>query len=1072
MNFSRTLLFFLCLFPMLSMAQNEPLVRYPAISPDGSQIAFSYQGDIWTANADGQNATRITIHQAYEHSPHWSPDGSHIAFSGNRFGNDDLFIIPAQGGPVKRITYHSAGDLITDWSASNKLLFTTARDFKQIEWDNELYTASPAGGTPYRDLNALGHMATESPNGNLVAFAMGEERHSREDYKGAADKDIWIYNRLTDEYHQITQTDINDFMPRWQTDNTLLFLSARSGRYNIYKLSIDANGKATNEPEAVTNFTDYGPTYFQLNAKGDIVLEAFGQIYSVKQGSTPQKIDFQFTADDRFDEIEHKTFKSNISNYAVSPSGKYAAMEINGEIFVSELDKEKTKSVNVSEHSYRDRDPLWLNDSTLLFTSDRSGQYNIYLVRSTDNRKPMLHESLKRETLQLTNTSKDEHSLVLSPDGKKLAYRQDRGKLLVADVDAKGKLTNTKTLLDSWATPSGISWSPDSKWLAYSLPDLDYNYEVFIHAADNTGKPVNVSMHPKRDSSPIWSADGSKLAFISNRNNGDYDIWFVWLKQSEWEKTKQDRDEGYYFDDEPEPKADKKGKKKDDKAKEVKADIHIDFDNIHERLQQVTSLAGGEYNPIFDKKGEFIYFTASAPTAKGNDIFKIKFDGSDIKQVTTGGTSPSNLTVSHDGDHIFYTKSGIMQKLVLSTDKTEAFPHEAKMSIDHRAQREQVFEEAWRELNKGFYDPQFHGYDWGKLKQDFKPLAMRASTVQDFRAMANQMLGQLNASHMGIYGGTPENTQTERTGYLGVEVKPVNNGVQVQRVVTKSAASKEKSRLQEGDIIRKVNGQQLSNDVNIFSLLVNETDQQVLLEVENKAGKIRELVIRPSVSIRSELYDDWVATKRELVERYSNGRLGYLHIQGMNWPSFERFERELTSAGYGKEGIVIDVRYNGGGSTTDYLMLVLGVRQHAYTVPRGALDDLTKGHEKFAAHYPFGERLPYAAWTKPSIALCNAASYSNAEIFSHAYKTLDVGTLVGQPTFGAVISTGSYTLMDGSYVRMPMRGWFVKATGDNMENIPAVPDIILENTPDAKAKGEDQQLQRAVEQLLKELETK
>ncbi len=259
--------------------------------------------------------------------------------------------------------------------------------------------------------------------------------------------------------------------------------------------------------------------------------------------------------------------------------------------------------------------------------------------------------------------------------------------------------------------------------------------------------------------------------------------------------------------------------------------------------------------------------------------------------------------------------------------------------------------------------------------------------------------------------------------------------------------------------------------MNFWKTLTNTAGKQILLEVENTDGDLREVVIRPESYIGSEIYNDWVESRRKVTEEYSGGRLGYIHIQGMNWPSFERFERELAASGAGKEGIVIDVRYNGGGWTTDYLMAVLNVDQHAYCVPRGAANNLSKQHQQFSDHYPFGERLPFSAWVRPSIALCNANSYSNAEIFSHAYKTLGLGTLVGIPTFGAVISTGANGLLDGSYIRLPFRAWYVKATGENMENGPAVPDIILDNAPDSKANNRDEQLKRAVDELLRQIDS-
>lgn len=334
--------------------------------------------------------------------------------------------------------------------------------------------------------------------------------------------------------------------------------------------------------------------------------------------------------------------------------------------------------------------------------------------------------------------------------------------------------------------------------------------------------------------------------------------------------------------------------------------------------------------------------------------------------------------------------------------------------------------------------------------------------------MFNLMLGQLNASHLGLRGGrNPESVQGEPVGLLGVEFKPAKQGVSITRVIPGTPADKEKSSLYEGDIITAVNGVPVTNDKSIYAHLTGTVNQEILLSVTNydNEARDREVAIRPTRSIRNQLYEQWIAEKRALTEKYSGGKLGYIHIRGMNLPSFERFERELMASGYGKEGIVIDVRFNGGGWTTDYLMAVLNVRQHAYTIPRGAAKSLDE-NKKFNSYYPYSERLPLTSWTKPSVAMCNESSYSNAEIFSHAYKQLNIGKLVGMPTFGAVISTGGQRLIDGSFVRMPFRAWYVKETGENMENGPAVPDVIVNNAPGERAKMEDSQLKRAVETLL------
>ncbi len=629
---------------------------------------------------------------------------------------------------------------------------------------------------------------------------------------------------------------------------------------------------------------------------------------------------------------------------------------------------------------------------------------------------------------------------------------------MAADINKDGDLSDTITLLDGWAIPGNVSFSPDSKWIAYSLDDLYFNTEIFIHPIDNHIAPVNISMHPRGDFSPVWSKDGSKLGFISQRQNNDSDVWFVWLNKEDWERTKDD------WDEYEKPKDDKEDKDK----KEVKP-ITIDIDKIYERLVRVTSLTGDERDVAFSEEGEKIYFTSKSPTKKGRDLFSIKWDGKDIKEVTKNGANPYNVKLSPNGKHLYFASSGKLNRIDIAKTKKEFLPFTAKMKVNFPLEKEQKFEEGWRALRDGFYDPNYHGQNWETLKAKYKPWCMAASTDKDFQDMYNLMLGELNASHMGMrFADYREETQSDKTGYLGVRVETTKNGVKVKHVIDKSPASKKQSQLKVGDIITSVNGKKITETTNFYSLLVNTRNEKILLGIKRDGENI-EIPIRPTSSLRSLLYDEWVENNRKLVEKYSDGKLGYLHIQAMGWQSFEKFEREFTAQAYGKEGIVIDVRFNGGGWITDYLMTVLNYKQHAYTIPRGAAKDLSTEKEKFREYYPLGERLPYSAWLKPSITLCNQNSYSNAEIFSHAYKNLGIGKLVGVPTFGAVISTGAKILIDGSYVRMPFRGWFVKADNSNMDLVPAVPDIIVENAPNAKSTGNDAQLKRAVEELLKEI---
>ena len=1053
-----------------SFAQN-PLVNNPSVSPNGTELAFNYQGDIWVSSINGDNARRLTVHEAYDTNPLWSHDGKSIAFQSNRYGNSDIFIISSQGGLPKRITFHSASDVLTDYTADGNIIFSTRRDFAQVEREYETHIVSDDGGTPARYMNTVGFDSKLSPNGKFIVFVKGNCRIQREAYRGPANRNIWLYDIANDAYMQLTTYDGNDFYPQWGDDSTIFFQSSRTGKYNIHKISIDGTGKMVGAIQPVSDFKNMGIFSFNVSANGKYIVAVQGdKVFTInKETGAKNEVSMNIASDYRFDPVEHKTYTNRISEIAISPDGKLSALVIRGELFIRTTDKDNKKTVNVSKSAYRDRMPAWLNDSTLVFVSDRDGQSDLYVLTSGDDQEPSLIESLKHKVERLTKTDENESDPVIAPNGKSISYIKGRGQLIVADINEKGKLSNQKTLLDGWDTPSGVSWSPDSKWLAYNLSDLDFNGEIYIHKADNSKKPVNISMHPKQDRGPVWSEDGKKLMFSSNRNNNDYDVWFTWLNKSDWEKTTEDWEEEAN-------KSDKKDEKKDKKdSKEKVKDITIDFDDIHKRQVQVTSFVGGEFGQYISKDGKTIYYTTGngsrGDAEVESDLFKISWDGKDKKEITTKNTRPSRITADKKGTKLYMTvSSGSLSSIDLKSDKSSRLSISAKMDIVYKEESNQIFDEAWKAINDGFYDPNFHGQDWVALKKIYKPLALKASTRIDFQNVFNWMLGQINASHMGFRSGEfREDLQRESTGLLGIEVKPKNNGsLEVYAVTDGMPANRSASMLQIGDVITSVNGTQLTKSKNAYGLFEGTANEKIYLEVK-RGDATKEIVIRPKRSNRTENYKAWVKERKRLTEKYSNGKLGYIHIQGMNWQSFEEFERELTAAGLGKEGLVIDVRFNGGGWTTDYLMAVLTVKQHAYTVPRGSADNLEKEHTKFVNHYPFSERLPLAAWTKPSVAMCNYTSYSNAEIFSHAYKALGIGTLVGEPTFGAVISTGSARLMDGSSVRMPFRGWYVKDTQSNMELGPAVPDVLVTNNPDDKAKGEDSQLKKAVETLLSQL---
>ncbi len=1040
----------------LQAQSNTPFARFPSISPDGSTIAFSYQGDIWTVPAEGGRALRMTVHEGYEGRPQWSPNGQKIAFISDRHGNDDLFVMNANGSQLQRITYHSTADQLTGWTPNDKLIFTTNRLYNQVEWEPEIHTVSAEGGTPERFFNSFGMMATMSPDGRYLVFVRGYNGEYRKRYRGPANKDLWVYDTKEDSYQQLTNFEGNDMYPIF-SGNTLYFISERSGTYNIYKTGFTKNGTMGSSPEQVTDFDGDGVRYFDVGNDGNkIVFERKTGLYTINaQSGSAKQLPLDVSQDERYYTVERKSFSGDAEEFAVSPSGDWLAFVIEGEIFIKHNDSEKSRSVKVTDHPFRDRDVSFLNDSTLIFASDRNGQYDFYAVQPAQKDKNDLFESLQFSTTRLTNTEAAERNPVISPNGKQLAFNRGRGQLVVADINGRASLGEETTLLDTgWAEASDVAWSPDSKWLAYSMPDLDFNHEIYIQPADNSKEPVNVSKHPRPDSDPVWSPDGSKLGFLSNRNNGDDDVWFAWLNRRDSQRTQLEWDKS----ETPEVVS-----AKDTVAKNVE----IDFDGLYKRLQQVTSMPGDESDIAISKDGQTFYFVGDEAD---DDLYKAKWDGSDVSALTEGGTNPYSVRLNTKLNALYLMqRGGQIGRYNLDSNKLERLPFSAKMNVNHKKQREQIFEEAWRKLNVNFYDPNFHGQDWQQIHDHYKPWVLQTSSDQDFEDVMNMMLGELNSSHMGFYGSDRAETQELETGMLGVEVEPVSNGVRVERVVPNSPADREVSTLNVEDIITAVDGQSVAQVSNFYSLLADKVDTPTLLQVQNNAGESREVVIEPTDDLGDQLYSQWVEKRKELTEEYSDGQLGYIHVEGMNWPSFERFERELVATGEGKKGIVIDVRYNGGGWTTDYLLTVLQYQQHAYTIPRGSTPNLENNKTKFREHYPFGERLPLSSWTSNAITLANQNSYSNAEIFSHAFKNLDLGTLVGEPTFGAVISTGGAGLMGGSYVRLPFRGWYVKKTNKNMEHGPAVPDIEVDNTPDYRKEG-DTQLKRAVNELLNQIE--
>ncbi len=672
-----------------------------------------------------------------------------------------------------------------------------------------------------------------------------------------------------------------------------------------------------------------------------------------------------------------------------------------------------------------------------------------------------------------------------SPDGEKLLFTRGRGDLVMHTI-ATGE---NRVLFESW-DEADVQWASDNRHIVYAVADLDFQSDIYIlDTGDADAKPVNVTRHPDLDDSPRLSHDGKVLYFRSERSgqNFDFDIWYVFLDKSLEAMTDYELEE--YFKNAADeakklkpikPKAAKADEKKSDDA-EAKADddekagadkkadkkpepFKFDTDDAYLRVRRMTSTNGSESGLMITPAGDRVMFNS----ADGDRAYvSVSRKGDDRKTIQAGGASPHGVSVS--GDKITYTARGTAYTASPATGKSDAMGIDAPVVIDVSAEQRQKFVEAARIIGNVFYHKNVKGLNWKAITDRYAQLAEQTRTPDEFERVVQMLFGELDGSHTGVNAAGGFSTAGLSTGYLGIETKPADNGVEIVSIIPNSPAALPiggaKVALEPGDVIVAIDDQKIRGEdrtIDLATALMGRAGKETLVELERKdSAKPRFVLLVPnSAGGDSQLrYQTEVLARAKRVEELSGGKLGYLHIRGMSMPSVLDFERDLYAAAAGKDGLIIDVRDNGGGSTADILLASLTAPNHAFTVPRGA-DPATVPTDS----YPRDRRLIYG-YNRPITVLINENSFSNAEIFAHAIKNIGRGKLVGTATYGGVISTGAASLIDGSTVRTPFRAWFTN-DGTDMENNGAQPDINVPMTPAAEAKGEDPQLAAAVQELL------
>ncbi len=1159
-------------------ARDPLLPRYPSISPDGSQLVFSGGGDLWRVSAEGGNATRLTGHRLDDLYSSWSPDGRWILFSSLRDGYLNLWRMRRDGTRLRQVTYSDRFIRHPDYTEGADgepvVTFSSYRE-GDVARAQRPYRVSPRGGEPQRLHDAFGAEPRLSPDGRYLAFTRGGAYHgwNRRHYRGPGAMDIWLYDRDTRDFEQVTRRKGDDGRAEWAGERTLLFLSDRElDTVNLYRLDLAAEDP---QPRRLTDFEGRDVRHFDVAQDGSrAVLQAWGSLYTLEldgPGAEAQRVPLRAGSGGR-DRHRLQRVDREVTEAALSPDGEVMATIAYGRVYVRHMDEHSpTRAVTPPSATARHRHLSWSPDGLrLYFTSDADGTDSIYQARVALTRReingqggrlsveraralaptggvpggqtawaqreertepdggaaaqpaavspaswegaapagaqgesleggasgeggassdassapstadappsaegvpawadPKRWRSAVRFTVEpLVQTSHNDRQVRPSPDGRRIAFRRGRGDLVVRRL-SDGR---ERTLVEGWDRTIEWRWSPDGRYIAYAQKDLDFSTNIFVVPADGSREPVNITRHPRNDRDPRWSADGRILTFRSNRGGEGYDLYRVYLDAALERYTRRDLDRYYRrakeaaAEREPLPvtlpgRDDPEASVERGAAAEVPS---LELDSAWRRIERVTHSPVDEYANAMTPAGDRYIFNVS-----GEGLMTMRWDGTGRKRL---GPEAEVQHLGLTGDRAVYVADGRPGVVDLADGDHRRPEINDRIRIDRRAEFLQKFHEAARIIEEGFYRPDLKGLDWDALVERYEGLIRRVRTTSEFTHVTNRLMGELAASHTGVSDRGPASELREPSGRLGIRHERVRlddgrPGYRVTDLVPRGPAERGPAPLRTGDIITAIEGRGFAPRETLMRRLRGRVDEELLITFrrpgEHGGDAYHTLITPVGFSELAQLrYDAFRRERRQKVEALSDGRLGYIHIKAMNEASLEAFQGHLYAAAEGKEGLIIDVRNNGGGHTTDRVLTSILTAEHAYTLPAGA-------DPESVGHYPQG-RLHAPRYTQPINMVANAESYSNAEILAHAFKTLDRGQLVGEQTYGGVISATRHALIDGATVRLPFRGWYLP-DGTDMEQNGAVPDLHVRQRPGDEAAGRDPQLRAAVEDLLSRL---
>ena len=1057
-------------------AQETPKwLRKSAISPDGSKVAFCYKGDIFTVGVNGGRALQITTNQAYDSDPIWTPDGKKIVFSSYRAGSKDIFITSSEGGAPKRLTDYPGNETPLCVIGDGRVLFQASIQpdavYGGFPGTPQIWQVGENGGRPQL-VTSMPLMAMSVNNSGEVIYEdyKGYEDPLRKHHHSSVTRDIWLYKpasaqgdrfRVTGDgaFTKLTSFVGEDRNPVFAADGkTYYYISEADGTLNVHKSSTDNPGQTTQ----LTKFKDNPVRFLSVAGNGALCFSWNGDLYTMREGTEPQKLDITVAKDETENDVEYLTFSAGASSMAVSPDGKEIAVVIRGDVFVTSADYKTTKRITNTPE--QERNVSFSKDGReLYYSSERNGHWGIYKTSLTDKKEKMFTYATKFKEELVTSENETCFQPVVSPDGKWVAFLRDRTELVIKSTKDGKEKSLLKGVNYSYADgDQEFEWSPDSKYLLcnYQINGGWNNSDIALIDIES-GEITNLTQSGYSDGNFKWALKGKAMAWESDkdgyRSHGSWgaesDIYIMFFDGKEMTKFYQDKEDAEIAKaledgDKSEKKIEKEEKKeKKDSVKQAEKPekLVLDLENRDYRTARLTRISGRLGDFYLTQDGTKLFYTKLLE--KSYDLCQMDVKKGDVKVIKKGVRGA--LIPSADDKYLYVFTGSTISKLTIATGATSAITFSGDYEFKPKAERNYIFGHVWKQVNEKFYDPQIHGINWEGYKKNYEQFMPYIANNFDFQDLLSEMLGELNGSHTGArYYSRSKYTM----GWLGAiyDYDYEGDGLKIAEVLPGGALNLADSEIKAGDIIESIDGQPIKAGESWFGLLRNKAGKKVSVVVK-KGKKDVELFVEPGYSESALMYRRWVKQREEMAGKLSGGTVGYTHVQGMDSPSFRTVYSKLLGKYRAADAAVVDTRHNGGGWLHDDLATFLSGKEYIRFTPRG--------------QYIGSE--PYNKWRKPSCVLMCEDNYSDACGFPYTYRTLGVGKLIGMPVPGTMTAVWWETQINGMVFGIPQVGSFGLKEGRYLENQQIEPDIKVDNDPASVLRGEDKQLEAAVKEMMK-----